>query len=532
VQTSKVSEPLDIEVLIDQGVVSGAALGPQLQVCTNSGQIFPSRGAKGRTYEDIRHEWNFRGVVAGIGLIGENKDRWIPGTIPTETPQDPTTHAIQDIVLGQSDIKSLYEVELNGKRFPAVLRRQRPDGCFEVSVFQPNLRGILEIKDYPSLPRSAIFETGASKPISVPEVLLALDIPKANPHNMMLSMNGGKFTDFLGRVSPHKGTTAQRIYIDAPKKWIPIAKQVTSAAAGIENEDPASINVGASVLNHFLTGQVRRGNSDSTRLSKWWELQLGPFADHKIHIEKKNRFSPMLTLSVDGEVLCECVGEDLGCGPDEWRCRFSFVGERHMDFNVFEETRDGRERDTKSVITRPYCYDHSVEVVYARRNIDDLHTVQLTVDGISFNQLEQKLAPRDDEDLKVTRKVLLNQFGLEIPRKVLAEDSRGVARKLAGRVWHDMGVEWSMREASLKESIHEKACEAGTLISSLGSQMLEFLNQSANWSGQSWPGSLEGCAAQQFDPNTEVALTQSYRAREGVGTCGYTKENLPPVVSM
>jgi hypothetical protein len=170
--------------------------------------------------------------------------------------------------------------------------------------------------------------------------------------------------------------------------------------------------------------------------------------------------------------------------------------------------------------------------VYARRNIDYLHTVQLTVDGIPFNQLEQKLAPRDDEDLKVTRKVLLNQFGLEIPRKILAEDSRGIARKLAGRVWHDMGVEWSVREGPLKESIQDKACEAGTLMSSLGSQMVEFLSQSANWSGQSWPGFLEGCAAQQLDPSTEVALTQSYQAKDEVSTGGYTNEKFGFQVSM
>mmetsp|Transcript_86794 Transcript_86794/g.135891 ORF Transcript_86794/g.135891 Transcript_86794/m.135891 type:complete len:584 (+) Transcript_86794:82-1833(+) len=520
-KTSKANEALDIEVVIDEGILSGAALGPQLRVCTNSGHIFPARGDKARIYEDIRHEWNFRGIVSGIGLIGENKDRWILGTIPTETPQDPTTHAIQDIVLGQSAIKSLYEVELNGKRYPAVLKRQRPDGCFEAAVFQPDLRGMLEIRDYPSLHKSAIFEAGTMEHIAVPEVLLALDIPKANPHSMNLSVAGQKFTDHLGRVSPHKGTARQRIYIDAPRRRIPIAKQMTSAAIGIENEDPASINVGASVLNHFLSGEVRRGKSDSTRLSKWWEVQLGPFAEHRIEIEKKNRLSPMLTLSVDGEVLCECVGEDLGCGSEEWRCRFSFVGERHIDFNVYEETRDGRELETKSVITKPYCYDHNVEVVYTRRNIDDFHTVQLSVDGVPFNELEQIFLTRDEVSLNITRKVLLNQFGLEVPRKLLAEDSRGVARKIAGRVWHDMGVEWSVREGPLKETLQEKAGEAGILMSSIGSQMLEFLNlQSAQWSGGSWSGVLQSITAQEINKAVDVSSD------------GFARETLPAVVSM
>jgi hypothetical protein len=515
IETSKANEALDIEVVIDEGIVSGAALGPQLRVCTNGGQIFPARGAKARTYEDIRHEWNFRGIVSGIGLIGENKDRWIPGTIPTETPQDPTTHAIQDIVLGNSAIKSLYEVEFNGKRYPAVLKRQRPDGCFEAAVFQPDLRGVLEIRDYPSLHRSSIFEVGAMEHISVPEVLLTLDIPKANPHSMALSVSGKKFIDYLGRVSPHKGTTQRRIYIDAPKRWMPIAKQMTSAAIGVEKEDPVSISVGASVLNHFLSGQVRRGKSDSTRLSKWWEVQLGPFAEHRIEIEKKNRLSPMLTLSVDGEVLCECVGEDLGCGSEEWRCRFSFVGERHIDFNVYEETRDGRELETKSVITRPYCYKHNVEVVYMRRNIDDFHTVQLSVDGVPFNELEQIVLPRDEVDLKITRKVLLNQFGLEVPRKLLAEDSRGVARKIAGRVWHDMGVEWSLREGPIKQTFQEKVGEAGNLMSNIGSQMLELLSlQSPPWSGGSWSGILQGYTAQEINKSVDLSSAGYWQVHE------------------
>jgi hypothetical protein len=517
-EMSKVSQAIEIEVLIDEGIVSGAALGPQLRVCTNGGQVFPARGTKARTYEDLRHEWNFRGSVSGIGLVGANRDKWIPGTIPTDTPHDPATHAIQDIVLGQSSLKSLYEVELNGKRYPAVLKKQRPDGCFEVAAFQPDLRGILEIRDYPSLPRSAIFETGKAECITVPEVLVALDVPKANPHSMVLSLSGDDFKDYLGRVSPHKDTEPKRLVIDCPKRWVPIAKQVTSAAIGTESEDPVTINVGASVLNHFQSGEVRRGGMDSTRLSKWWELQLGPFAEHKIAIEKKNRMSPMLTLTVDGEVLCECVGEDLGCGSDEWRCRFSFVGERHIDFNVFEETKDGKELDTKSVLTRPVCYDHDVEVVYARRNLDELHDVQLSVDGVPFNELAQKVVPRDEPDLQITRKVLLNQFGLEVPHKVLAEDTRGTARKIAGRVWHDMGVEWSVREGPLKETLQEKAGEAGNLMSSLGAQMLEFLDlQSASWSGGAWSGILQGCTAQTIDPNTEVLLSQSYTTTDDTG---------------
>jgi hypothetical protein len=241
----------------------------------------------------------------------------------------------------------------------------------------------------------------------------------------------------------------------------------------------------------------------------------------------------MLTLSVDGEVLCECVGEDLGCGPEEWRCQFSFVGERHIDFNVYEETMDGRELETKSVVTRPYCYDHNVEIVYTRRNIDDFSAVELSIDGLPFNQLEQMVMPRDEVALEISPRVLLNQFGLQIPRKILAEDRRSAARKIAGRVWHDMGVEWSVREGPLKEAIQEKAGDAGTLMSNIGAQMLDFLDlRSAHWSGGSWAGIVQGCTAPTMDESVEVVATQSaYQIADEVNLDGSTRRSLLPRVS-
>lgn len=139
----------------------------------------------------------------------------------------------------------------------------------------------------------------------------------------------------------------------------------------------------------------------------------------------------------------------------------------------------------------------------------------MSVDGVPFNQLSQKVAPREEADLKITRKVLLNQFGLEVPRKVLAEDTRGVARKIAGRVWNDIGVEWSVREGPLKETIQEKAGEVGTLMSNIGTQMVDFLNlQSAQWSS----GSLAGIFQNRTAPQ---------QASENLGSGYDTKNSLP-----
>merc|ERR1711976_141738 len=85
-----------------------------------------------------------------------------------------------------------------------------------------------------------------------------------------------------------------------------------SSVVDIMQEGPIAIDCGAAVLRHFLSGEVRRGGCGCTRLSKWWKLQVGPFAEHDIEITK-SRFSRILTLKVDGSVLAECTGKELGC---------------------------------------------------------------------------------------------------------------------------------------------------------------------------------------------------------------------------
>merc|ERR1719491_1814421 len=115
--------------------------------------------------------------------------------------------------------------------------------------------------------------------------------------------------------------------MDVPKEPKQFVKSIWPMISMRSTQEPVSVNVGAAVLRHFLSGEVRIGDSGATRLAKWWTFQLGPFATHTVKLEKKNRFSTILTLTVDDEVLVECSGEDLGSSPGIWQCKFRFVGE-------------------------------------------------------------------------------------------------------------------------------------------------------------------------------------------------------------
>jgi len=468
-----------IEAVVDRGLggVRAAALGSRVRVCADDKQLFPSMGDKARMFQDLRHEWNFRGVVSGLGLVGPGEP-WIPGTLPTDAACAPTAQAMQDAILGPSALRSLYEVEVGGQRFPAVITKQQPDGCFGVTAFRPDERGMVQCIDYPSMDRSAIFLAGETAPVIVPERLLALEVTQANPQGMTLTIDGKSFNEFLGRVSPKVSTGASppRISMDVPKRPKKLTEQVGAVLVALqESEAPISVNVGASILSHFISGQVRSGDFGASRLEKWWTVHLGPFAEHKIKIEKKNRFSPIMTLSVDDEVLAECSGDDLGCPSDEWRVKFTMFGERHIDFNVCEETRDGVQLESKSVVTRPYSYKHTIEVAYQRRKVDDLTSAVLTIDGVTFSDLNFMVSYHDQANMSVTREVLELSHGIQVPRKVVAQDTRSTARKIAGRVWE----EW---KGPMNDVMTRKADETGAMMSHVGSEAYKLLSlQKSAW---------------------------------------------------
>merc|ERR1719174_2784514 len=106
-----------------------------------------------------------------------------------------------------------------------------------------------------------------------------------------------------------------------------------------------------------------------------------------------------MTLYVDDEVLVECLSADLGGDPNKWCGKFRFVGERNIDFNVFEETKDGVPLDKKVIITKPYQYSHAIEVTYPHKALDNLGDATLTIDGVDFARLPMLVQERGGTSL-------------------------------------------------------------------------------------------------------------------------------------
>merc|ERR1711879_105884 len=97
----------------------------------------------------------------------------------------------------------------------------------------------------------------------------------------------------------------------------------------------------------------------------------GPFVEHTIEIERKWA-SKIITLSVDGEKFIEASSEDIDCAKDHWECRFRFVGEKSIDFDVYEENRDGESLDAKTVVSKKTPFTRECVVcIYDESNLGD-----------------------------------------------------------------------------------------------------------------------------------------------------------------
>merc|ERR1719229_1249067 len=109
-----------------------------------------------------------------------------------------------------------------------------------------------------------------------------------------------------------------------------------------------------SVLKHFRTGEAQAIKKESVaKKSKTWWIQLGPFAQHKIHLERKSASSKIIKLSIDDEVLCEASGEDIESDKDWWTCEFRFLGEKFYKWHVYNCNNDGvTQNSTGTVLER------------------------------------------------------------------------------------------------------------------------------------------------------------------------------------
>merc|ERR1712039_149971 len=111
------------------------------------------------------------------------------------------------------------------------------------------------------------------------------------------------------------------------------------------------------------------------------------FAEHLIEIEKSSKLSKVATLTVDGELLVESNNEDIDCAPETWEATFRFIGERVLDWEIFEHDVHGRALDTRGTVQQKTKVSHQCRVSF---NADekDLARARLLIDDVDFDSLQ------------------------------------------------------------------------------------------------------------------------------------------------
>jgi hypothetical protein len=163
---------------------------------------------------------------------------------------------------------------------------------------------------YPAVRAADIREAVTGREFQVPQRTLALEVPVKDPTHAILCVDGHDLiTHYFARATPPPSVGPKMINVEVSK-----------------DRENAEVDVGHSVLEHYLSNEVRAVTHTAEKRKCSWTLQVGPFAEHTIQIESKIT-SRIITLTVDGVKLVEASAEDLDCPGDHWECKFRFVGE-------------------------------------------------------------------------------------------------------------------------------------------------------------------------------------------------------------
>jgi hypothetical protein len=145
-------------------------------------------------------------------------------------------------------------------------------------------------------------------------------------------------------------------------------------------------------------------------------MQLGPFAEHALILEKGER-AGVVRLSVDGKRLVEASAQELGGSESMWRCSFRFLGQRFLEFVVFETNNNGVSLSTQGTVLQESSVEHRCTLVVP--NTFDLSTAVLEIDGVDFMRLPPKAATPGGGH-RAPLDSLRQAYGLHVPYKTNA----------------------------------------------------------------------------------------------------------------
>jgi hypothetical protein len=313
--------------------------------------------------------------------------------------------------------KNRFEMRLAGtgseQWFPATLTKQRADGLFELIAFRPDRSGVMMQLGYPAVRAADIRDAATGREFQVPQRTLALEVPAKDPSHATLCVDGhGLITHHFARVTPPNSVGPKAIKIEVSN-----------------NRENAKVEVGHSILAHYLSNEVRAVTQTAQKRKCIWTIQVGPFAEHTIQVESKMA-SRIITLSVDGERFVEASAEDIDCVGAHWECKFRFVGETCLSFDVPETNADGYVLDSRALVEKRSRYVRECHL----RLVDEsnLTCAELSIDGVDFRQLPLKRHDRTEEQLHVSPQAFQMTYGVPIPYKVNEHASSGLPTWFGG----------------------------------------------------------------------------------------------------
>lgn len=376
IQPSLDSPVLEIVVGIDKSMMGR----PQVSISCDKEQLFPPRESNSKRQvlkEDFAQKWPFRGNAKGVNE------------------------------------KNFFEVmpdsNRGGQWYPATITKQRDDGRFEALVEMPNGIGGTNQMTFDALRVDNIRVASTKNAMELPERFILLEVPRDNPLLATLMIDGKELvTHYFARPTPApKGQTRSKITCKVDHE----RKRVTA-------------DIGHVGMSRFLSMEPRAVKSEPGMLRHAWIVQIGPWAQHRIELEKKHRRGKVVTLSVDGEVLVEASGDDIECTADHFDCRFTFRGHRCIDWEVFETNSDGAVLKTRATVAERT--KHSVDCVVSMPDDNNLFNADLWVNGVNFKALPTCAEEHPEENLSMEVQAMQLSFGLKVPYKTNQEAPSGL----------------------------------------------------------------------------------------------------------
>lgn len=362
---------VEIHLHVDKGILGGVEVGLKC----NGEQEFPKSGTKGKIKEDIFWTKPFRGTVKNLGVKNFFEVR-------------PTTQGIE-------------------RWYPATLNMQREDGKFEATVNMPGADGTTKPMEFEAVNHTDIRESQTKRPLDVPERSLTLEVPKSDPLHATLSVDTDKLiTHYFARPTPPPGSTVPKAI------QFKVDKHRTKIIG----------TVGHEALSRYMQQEAYILEMNAAKAKKTWSIQIGPYAQHTIMVEKKAH--QVVLLTVDNMPLVEAGQEDLDCTSDVWECTFHFKGERKYNFEVYKTDSNGSVLDTKGFVKRSDVF--SLECNVRIRDHKDLTYAELYINGILSKDLPQLPSVHNEALLHCTPEAFILTYNMPVPYKVDEEAKASV----------------------------------------------------------------------------------------------------------